>query len=60
MLEASAWSSGDATGGAVGALASAGRGIAAGGIWLGIFSPFWIAGMAVAYGLWRRGKLIGA
>ena len=54
VIEASPWSAGGVAGGAVGTLAAVGRGLAHAGIWIGIFSPFWIGGLVVGYLVWRR------
>ena len=54
VTEASPWSAGNVGGSALGALVSTGRGLAHAGIWLGIFSPFWVLGLLVGYAVWRR------
>ena len=54
VTEASPWSAGGVAGGAVGTLAAAGRGLAHAGIWIGIFSPFWIGGLVAGYVVWQR------
>ena len=61
VTEASPWNAGNSAGGAVGALGSVGRGLAHGGIWIGIFSPFWAAALLLAgYMVWRRGKRVAS
>ena len=55
VLETEEWAAGNVAGGAASALASAGKGLAHGGIWLGIFSPFWASGLlVVGYLVWLR------
>ena len=54
VIEASPWSAGGVAGGAVEALAATGRGLAHVGIWIGIFSPVWIAVLVAGYVVWRR------
>ena len=56
VIEVSPWSAGGVAGGAVEALAATGRGLAHMGIWIGIFSPIWIAVLVVGYLVWRRRK----
>ena len=44
---------------AVRALSWMGQGVVTGAIWLGIFSPLWLAGGAVAIFIWRRRRTRG-
>ena len=56
VISASPWDAGEVAGRATGALDSAGKGLAHGGIRLGVFSPFWGSGLLLlaAYAFWRR------
>jgi hypothetical protein len=55
VLESTGWSARDTAGGAVDVLGAAGRGLGRAGIWLGILSPFWVAGLVIAsLVVWRR------
>ena len=59
VIAASPWDAGEVAGRATGALDSAGKGLALGGIWVGVFSPFWGSGLLLlaAYAFWRRRRI---